>query len=87
MFDLEREHYDSIPSQWEINQERFSGEEITDDYFGEEAQTDYDQTVNVIRAAMYEQVNKFLTLYDPKYNYAASVLLEILKGLGEECTT
>jgi hypothetical protein len=87
MFDLEREHYDSIPSRWEINRERFSGEEITDDYFGEEERSEYDQAVNAIRAAMYAQVSEFLTLYDPKYNHAASVLLEILKGLGEECTT
>jgi len=32
MFDQEREHYQDLATQAEINAERFSGEEIKDDY-------------------------------------------------------
>jgi hypothetical protein len=31
MFNQRAEHYDSLASRWEINRERFAGEEIIDD--------------------------------------------------------
>lgn len=32
MFDSRREHEDSIASRWEINRERFAGEDLSNDW-------------------------------------------------------